>query len=150
MSYAYASPELNVHVTGRRVVATLIDGLILGFIYSAFRGFSGAPPAGNDTGVLDYAGLNAGTGAGWFVVAALYYILLEGFFGRTVGKWVTGIKVIKEATGEVPGVGNAFLRTILRLIDGFFSYLVGFIVVINSSRRRRLGDMAANTLVVRA
>jgi hypothetical protein len=32
---------------------------------------------------------------------------------------------------------------------GIIAYLVGFIIVVSSERRRRLGDMAAGTLVVR-
>jgi uncharacterized RDD family membrane protein YckC len=38
---------------------------------------------------------------------------------------------------------------VLRLIDGIFAYLVGFIAIQISSKNQRLGDMAANTLVVR-
>jgi uncharacterized RDD family membrane protein YckC len=38
----------------------------------------------------------------------------------------------------------------LRIIDGIFAYLVGFVIVLSSNRRRRLGDMAAGTLTVRA
>ena len=49
----------------------------------------------------------------------------------------------------MPGLGVAAIRTILRLIDGLFGYLVGFIVVLASSKRQRLGDMAAHTLVIR-
>jgi uncharacterized RDD family membrane protein YckC len=84
------------------------------------------------------------------VIVVLYYVLLEGLTGRTVGKLVTGIRVIDAQTGGVPGLLSGLLRTVLRLIDGIFAYLVGFIVVLNSDRRRRLGDMAAKTLVVRA
>jgi uncharacterized RDD family membrane protein YckC len=38
---------------------------------------------------------------------------------------------------------------VLRLVDGLFSYLVAFITALTSDKRQRLGDMAANTLVVR-
>ena len=61
----------------------------------------------------------------------------------------TGIKLVTEATGANPGVAAAAIRTVLRLVDGLFSYLVAFITVVISSKRQRLGDMAANTLVVR-
>jgi uncharacterized RDD family membrane protein YckC len=60
-----------------------------------------------------------------------------------------GIKVIREDTGEVPGVGPAAIRSVLRLIDGLFSYLVAFIAVLASSKNQRLGGIAAHTLVVR-
>ena len=84
---------------------------------------------------------------GLFVVG--YYILLEGYLGQTIGKMATGIKVVTEATGTTPGVAAAAVRTVLRLVDGLFSYLVAFITALTSSKRQRLGDMAANTLVVR-
>jgi uncharacterized RDD family membrane protein YckC len=67
----------------------------------------------------------------------------------SLGKMLLGIKVVREDTGEVPGVGAAVIRTLLRLIDGLFAYLVGFIAVLVSAKRQRLGDMAAHTLVVR-
>jgi uncharacterized RDD family membrane protein YckC len=149
MTYVESGPD--VHVTGRRVVATLIDGVVLGIVYSVFRALFGTSDAttGGNSG-FDFTRLSLGGGIGWLVVVVLYYVLLEGYFGRTVGKLVTGIRVISEATGRPPGLGRALLRTVLRIIDGLASYLVGFIIVVNSSRRRRLGDIAADTLVVRA
>ena len=66
-----------------------------------------------------------------------------------MGKMLLGIKVIREDTGEVPGLGTATIRTLLRVIDGLFSYLVAFITVLISGKNQRLGDMAAHTLVVR-
>jgi uncharacterized RDD family membrane protein YckC len=80
----------------------------------------------------------------------VYYVVSEGSFGRTPGKHITGIRVIQEKTGAVPGLGPAFLRTLLRLVDGIGGYLVGFVVVLISRKRQRLGDMVAKTLVVRA
>ena len=46
-------------------------------------------------------------------------------------------------------MGAVVIRNLLRIVDGLFGYLVGFIVVLVSQMRRRLGDMAAHTLVVR-
>lgn len=78
-----------------------------------------------------------------------YYILLEGYTGQTLGKMLVGIKVVKEETGEIPGIKAAAIRSVLRLVDGFLSYLVAFIAVLASQKNQRLGDMAAHTLVVR-
>jgi uncharacterized RDD family membrane protein YckC len=83
------------------------------------------------------------------VAAFAYYTLMEGYLGQTVGKMLLGIKVVREDTGEVPGLGAAAIRTVLRIIDGLFAYLVAFIAVLISGKNQRLGDMAANTLVVR-
>lgn len=57
------------------------------------------------------------------VLIVLYYILLEGHLGQTLGKMLFGIKVVRD-TGEVPGLGAATIRTLLRIIDGLFGYLV--------------------------
>ena len=85
---------------------------------------------------------------GLAVAYGLYYVLLGGLRGQTIGKMVTGIIVVGERTGEAPGAGAALVRTVLGVTDGLFSYLLGF-VVLACRRRKRLGDMAARTLVVR-
>ena len=143
----YAAVPPDVHVTGRRIVATLVDGFLFGCLSSLFTRVFGWERAesGFDLTRLDNSG-----SAALFVVVLLYYILLEGFTGRTLGKLVTGIRVVDAVTGDRPGPWAATVRTLLRLIDGLLGYLVGMIVVAGSARRRRLGDMAARTLVVRA
>ena len=138
----------DFHVTGRRVVATIIDAIIFSIAYSIFAAIFGTTPKSQSG--LDFARLSTGAGLGWLLLVVLYYLLMEGYHGRTVGKMVTGIRVVSEATGRPPGLGGAAIRTVLRIVDGLISYLVGFIIVLSSSKRRRLGDMAAKTLVVRA
>ena len=69
--------------------------------------------------------------------------------GQTVGKMLMGIQVIREGTGQTPGIGAAVIRTLLRFIDGILVYLVGFVIVLISGKNQRLGDMAAGTLVIR-
>jgi uncharacterized RDD family membrane protein YckC len=86
----------------------------------------------------------------YLLIAFAYFTLMEGYLGQTVGKMLLGRKVIREDNGEVPGLRVAAIRTVLRLIDVLpFAYLVGFIAVLISAKNQRLGDMAANTLVVR-
>ncbi|MDT4992708.1 MAG: hypothetical protein QOH97_2600 [Actinoplanes sp.] len=145
MTYPAGSP--SVKVTGRRVVATILDGIVFGIVSSIFTALFGTQTSSSG---MNLTRLSTGGSALLFVLVVLYYVLMEGLTGRTVGKMVTGIRVVDEATGGTPGMGKALLRTVLRLIDGIFGYLVAFIVVLASDRRRRLGDMAAKTLVVRA
>lgn len=137
-----------IHVTGRRVLATIIDGLIFGTGYwllaLAFGDIRTEGEAANWVSNLPAA---VSVAYGLFVVG--YYVLLEGYLGQTIGKMAIGIKVVSEATGANPGIAAAAIRTVLRLIDGLFSYLVAFITVLASARRQRLGDMAARTLVAR-
>lgn len=144
---AYTRGSRDVHVTGRRIVATIIDGILFGIVSGVLRAFFGT---GTSTSGFRVTQLSTRGNLALLAAAALYYILLEGLVGRTVGKMVTGIKVIDADTGNPPGIVSAAVRTASRVIDGLGGYLVGFIIVLVSDRRRRLGDIAAKTLVVRA
>lgn len=135
-------------VTGRRVVVTVIDGLVFGVGYYllalAFGDIRVQGEAANWQ-----SNLPAGWNAAFGLLVVLYYVLLEGYLGQTLGKMVTGITVVSEATGRAPGVAAAVVRTLLRLVDGLFSYAVAFVVALGSDKRQRLGDMVAHTLVIR-
>jgi uncharacterized RDD family membrane protein YckC len=138
---------MDVHVTGRRILATIVDGLVFGVLYTVMTALFGTITT------VGPANWNGSLPAFWSVVygviIVLYYILLEGYLGQTVGKMLLGIKVVREDNGEVPGPGAATIRTLLRIIDGIFSCLVAFVTVLISGKNQRLGDMAAHTLVVR-
>jgi uncharacterized RDD family membrane protein YckC len=144
---AAATPvAANVHVTGRRVLATIVDGLVLAVIFWLFSALFGTTSAEPGEVSASVSGIST---LGVFVLAFAYYMLMEGYLGQTLGKMLLGIKVVREDTGEVPGLKAAAIRTALRIVDGLFSYLVAFIAVLASQKNQRLGDMAANTLVVR-
>jgi uncharacterized RDD family membrane protein YckC len=49
------------------------------------------------------------------LLLGLYYVLMEGLFGRTIGKLVTGTKVI-GLDGLHPGWGTIILRSLARLV----------------------------------
>ncbi len=78
-------------------------------------------------------------------------VVLQGLTGWTVGKLITGIRVVQE-DGRPPGFGKALVRWLLWIVDGFpyFLPLVGFIVGLTTVGHRRVGDMVAKTFVVRA
>jgi uncharacterized RDD family membrane protein YckC len=145
---ARAGPIQATQVTGRRVVATLIDGLIFGIVYWLLAlAFGDVRTEGEAANWVSNLPVWASVAYGLFVLA--YFVLLEGLLGQTLGKLATGIKVVAEATGQAPGIAAAAIRTLLRLIDGLFCYAVAFVTVLVSVKRQRLGDMAARTLVVR-
>ena len=143
----YTQAALDVHVTRRRIFATLIDGLIFGLLSALLSRLFGTT---TDASGFDYTSLSPGGSLVLFLLVIGYYVLMEGLLGRTVGKMVTGIRVVREDGTTPPGVGAAAIRTLCRIVDGLFGYLVGFIIVLAGDRRRRLGDMAAKTQVVRA
>ena len=80
--------------------------------------------------------------------AVLYYWLMEGLFGATIGKMAAAIRVT-GLEGEKCGLGNALIRTCLRIFDGLFFYLLGFLVAVCSSKKQRIGDHLAKTLVIK-
>jgi uncharacterized RDD family membrane protein YckC len=83
------------------------------------------------------------------VIWILYFTYFESTTGQTLGKKMVNIKVVRE-DGKKLTFAEAFLRTILRMIDGLAVYLLGFIVVLVSEKKQRIGDIAAKTVVVRA
>lgn len=83
------------------------------------------------------------------VVWFLYFTLLEGRYGQTIGKMALNIKVVRAADGAPIDYGEAAVRTILRIIDGLFDYLIGAIFIWTSDEKQRLGDRVAHTVVIR-
>jgi uncharacterized RDD family membrane protein YckC len=47
-------------------------------------------------------------------------------------------------------MNHSLVRSLLRIIDGLFVYLVGAILVWRSDMKQRFGDRVAKTVVVRA
>lgn len=82
-------------------------------------------------------------------VANLYHLVLEGTGGQTVGKRVVGIAVVAEDGGRC-SYAAAGIRTAFRFVDWLpAGYLLGFLSIALTERRQRLGDLAADTVVVR-
>lgn len=85
----------------------------------------------------------------WLGLAVGYHALLEWRYGKTIGKYLVGIRVV-AADGAAPSLRASVVRNVLRLVDwlpGF--YLVGIAALLASERKRRLGDRVAETAVVR-
>lgn len=85
------------------------------------------------------------------IVYALYHPVLEWQLrGRTPGKRRAGLRIV-TAEGGVPGLGPILVRNVLRIVDSLPAfYTLGFVACMVDGRARRLGDMAAGTLLVEA
>jgi uncharacterized RDD family membrane protein YckC len=81
----------------------------------------------------------------------VYYFALEATIGQTVGKLLTGVRVVR-ADAARPSVGAVAIRTVVRVVDWLpLLYLVGFLTMLaTGARRQRLGDLAAGTGIARA
>lgn len=139
-----APDATSVPVTGAgvgiRALSTIVDGIILAIVGGVIAAVCGSGIGGNYTSGSYYL---------WsLLVGFCYYTYFEGTNGATPGKMLCGLKVVKT-DGTPCNFSAAAMRTICRIIDGFFVYLVAAILVWFSARNQRLGDMIANTLVIR-
>ena len=87
---------------------------------------------------------------GFLVVMVLYFAVLEGLVGATVGKWVAGLRVERVGGGK-PGLTRGLLRSVLRAVDGLPAFgILGIVLILASPERARFGDRVAGTRVIRA
>lgn len=86
----------------------------------------------------------------YFVISIGYGITLEWYWrGQTIGKRVLKLRVMDEHALRLE-FGQVVVRNLLRFVDLLPGlYLVGGTACVLSRRFQRLGDLAANTIVVR-
>lgn len=84
-----------------------------------------------------------------FVTYWGYYIVGEVFRGgRTFGKRIAGIRVMRD-DGSRPAVLDSVIRNVVRIVDLLpGTYAVGIASVLLHPQGKRLGDLAAGTVVV--
>ncbi len=149
MKYSYSrkpveNNEIQLASLGSRIAAYIIDTVIVFVLVIIVLGVIDSIQTFTD----DSYNLLA------YLVYALvffgYFILLEGPLGkgRTVGKRVLKLRVVKKDQSMM-GYGASFGRNILRLIDGLFFYIIGMILISDSNLNQRLGDRAADTIVIK-
>ncbi|MDO8544310.1 MAG: RDD family protein [Opitutaceae bacterium] len=90
------------------------------------------------------------------VATVLYFLLSQGYIiaaewmwrGQSIGKRVMRLRVV-DARGLRLTFAQVVLRNLLRFIDALpVMYLVGGVAALLNARGQRLGDLAADTLVV--
>lgn len=141
--------RFRYHVAGpaKRALAYLIDLFLRGVIVAAI-GF-----------ILALGGLAGGEslaqasmGIVLFVLWLIdwtYYVLFETLWsGRTPGKKALSLRVISES-GHPLRFWDSVLRNLIRAADFLpFAYAIGVVVMGRDPRFRRLGDIAAGTIVI--
>ena len=142
---------------GSRFVAALLDNLIItgfyivaGIVLALL--LSGAIAAGARADQeLDTAGK-------WVLAIFIFlnFLLIWGYFvlfealwrGQTPGKRIMKLRVIKDSGRQITFF-ESLARNLVRFIDYLPSlYLVGVITMLCNKRNKRLGDLAAGTIVV--
>lgn len=127
-----------------RALAWAVDATAIGCLsYGAGKLAQIAGAVDNDLAVAISVG-------GFFAISVGYGIVLEWRWrGQTIGKRLLGLRVI-DARGLRLHLPQIVLRNLLRLVDALpLLYLVGGIACFLSRNGQRLGDLAANTIVVK-
>jgi uncharacterized RDD family membrane protein YckC len=85
----------------------------------------------------------------YFLVSMGYTIMMEWFYrGQTLGKRVMKLQVIDEG-GLRLHFSQIFMRNLLRFIDMMpMLYVIGGLASVINKKSQRLGDFAANTIVI--
>ena len=81
------------------------------------------------------------------VLPPLYFILLTAVFGQTLGKMISGIRVVRT-DGSRAGLFISTFRFFCYIISGGLLF-VGFLWVIWDENRQAWHDMLADTMVIR-
>lgn len=132
--------EADTRVTGRRVIQYIVDyilaGIIPGLAYFLL-----------DRGSLHWVGWLLAT----VISLAVYYwywvVRPHGHHGQTFGMQLFHLRVISKHGGPA-STAQLLIRGILLIVDTLFFGLVGWLTMMFSRYRQRIGDHAAGTLVI--
>jgi uncharacterized RDD family membrane protein YckC len=136
--------EFELARVGSRAVAWLVDVLVMGALTVATVQLGSAvmPVAGGFANALVFVVI--------FLIQWWYSALLEWRWGgQTIGKRLVGLRTLSDRGVRI-GFVQAVVRNLVRLVDLLPGlYLVGGLSALLDRHGRRLGDIAAGTIVVR-
>ncbi len=138
--------DFQVAGLGTRAIAQLVDLLIVTGILIAL--VIVAIAAGAATSSSSVALLIAIVGG--FVILFGYFWISEALWsGQTLGKKAFRLRVVGDR-GEPLTFMQAGIRNVVRIVDFLpYGYGVGLVVLFANGRGKRLGDLAAGTVVVK-
>lgn len=126
----------DTDVVGGRIAAQIVD-LVAIFVIGVV------------VAVLFGMGLQSRGGVflGFILVTLGYGTVLEGAYGKTLGKMVASVRVV-DVNGEAIGFAEAFVRNIPALFGGWLTWLVGIAAIAIDDQNQRIFDQFADTYVV--
>jgi uncharacterized RDD family membrane protein YckC len=136
-----------------RVVASLIDSIILGVVNSILQFTLLRPMLGvgelenNPAALMAAAGAVGMMGLLGMVLGCAYESVFVSQMGATPGKMALGMKVVRPDGSRVD-LGRAIGRYFAKLLSALI-LLIGYIMVGFDSEKRGLHDMICDTRVVR-
>ncbi|MGI8885877.1 MAG: RDD family protein [Gaiellaceae bacterium] len=117
---------------GRRLVAYLIDTILLGIVYVVFAA------------IFDET---VGSGLSLLIGIAYFGYLEGGASGQTLGKKALGIRVIDFSSGGPIGYGRGVVRYLGRIVSGIVC-LLGYLWMLWDKEKQTWHDKFATSVVV--
>lgn len=134
--------EYDISVLGSRILAFIIDLIIrIIYIYVIIELLSKV--SFNDEW------LSIGTYSLFLLPVFLYSVILETIMnGQTIGKWIARIRVV-QMDGHSASFYNYFTRWLIGNFEISMTFgTVAFFTILINKNRQRLGDIAANTVLI--
>lgn len=132
----------------QRLLARIIDMIVIGVVAAPFGSYNlrTTEAAGGSVS------FNGSRFFALMLITILYYALMHGFLGKTLGKMALGLKVVKKGTTDQIALPNAFGRVIIEqvlwltciggLLDNFFPLW--------DKDRQAIHDKVAGSQVIKA
>ncbi|MGH9149569.1 MAG: RDD family protein, partial [Acidimicrobiales bacterium] len=141
---------------GARATALIVDGLLLSTVPAALSLVTvavAAPAVLHDRKVPAAVWALGGTGliAGFALATFgswVYHTVLIARSGRTLGKAMSGIRVVDGDTGGPVTLGRAFVRMLVAAVASSQVVYLGYLWVLWDDQKRTWHDLAASTVVV--
>jgi uncharacterized RDD family membrane protein YckC len=138
--YGPPTPTSGYASWGKQVGATLLDAVIvIPFVIVAVIFFAIGHGIGPAIGVIAYIGAIA--------FGLWNQVFRQGKTGQTIGKQQLGIKVIREADGQIIGPGMTFVRQLAHVLDSITCY-IGYLWPLWDDKRQTFADKVIGTIVI--
>ena len=143
---------------GARILDVILIGVGMGVLFAiGLGGLVLAALSGEDAAaVLAFVALVFGLALLFLLVTLLYEVTMIAVRGQTVGKMITGVRVVRADDGGLPGWGKSIGRWLVLTLPSqipAIGWIVTLLVYLSPTwddRRQGWHDKAVATVVVRA
>ncbi|MDR3272971.1 MAG: RDD family protein [Flavobacteriaceae bacterium] len=152
--------DYNLADIGKRVLAKILDNLFIGIYFIILYAIFIAILVNNESLFRNFFDSVSDEVAVSITVLIIFILMAPPFFyslyfpyfmqGRTPGKAIMKIKIV-NLDGSEAGFGTYFVRWLLNIIDfdmPFVGAIVGLVVMASNSKRQRIADLVAKTVVI--
>ncbi len=140
------SIEYELATVWERIVACFIDLFIVGIMYIIVILLLFSALQDNLNGMLASVIYSLLLICGFMIYQLISEVAANG---QSWGKKSMGIKVVR-LDGQEPSLSDYLLRSVFYLVDIFICFgILGILLIGSSAKSQRLGDMTANTTVIK-